>query len=396
MEEFVRSIVRNQIQVDPKELFVLNISGLYWLEEDPGDIFRIDGPVVPENSTVVDGPAANDTAAGSPQVDLNDGTVRDGIAPAEIIIPTITFVFLVALWLGVHWRYRWRKRKEEAFETKLTHKAGSHPNDDVESGSVRTEPLSIVSPTNSSSNPVDLDEISLEDGVAELELAAPPTETSNGMTTVAGLPPRPHGLPRTASLKLKKRRKKKKVVKKKVAALKRVNSRENVTVLPTLSESEDEGSELGSAEGESEHASDDDGSSYDGSSGHLTPTRTRTCTSSGGASTSPRVFRHGESFPSDFLSSDIEFVIEASAFPNLFDQEEKGDNTTTSPSSPPRRQFEDHQGEDIWRERATSFEKQTFEIEPASVAGLNDSSCASIEGGLTVMSMLPLPWLGKK
>jgi hypothetical protein len=374
VQDFIQSILQDQIELDPRPLFAMDISGLYWLD-DSHNIFGADRPEVPEMPSI-DTSNQVDSLGSSGQG--QNGGASGGVGPAEIIIPVFTFIFLALIWLRLHRWYHSRRKQQAAFKTDKV-RLSQQQNNDLETGSVRTEPMSMISPTYSSSNPVDLDDIPLEEEASQSELAF--AQEADNEPTVASLPPRPPGVPRAGSLKLKKRRKKKKV-KKKVAALQRVNSRDNISVMPTVSESEDEGSEMGS-EGDSVCASDDEGSSYDASSGCLTPARARSRTSS--HASSPRFSPQDE-----YFNSDIEFVMEASDFPNLLDREAEDEVflESTDMDPLPLGPFEVHR---VGSQTAV-VERRTFEIEPAPNVDPN-SSMGSDEGNRFVRNMLPLPWL---
>lgn len=132
------------------------------------------------------------------------------------------------------------------------------------------------------------------------------SDSGERMATVEGtfpLPPRPPRRGESVQLKKTRRRRKKK---KKRPTLKRVNSREHVASMEAIPETIADTSEFESG---SDYSTDDDGSSYQSSSTSSTPIRTRSLPGSRSTSPSP----HG--FPPESISSNVDFIMEALAFP---------------------------------------------------------------------------------
>jgi hypothetical protein len=304
----------------------------------------------------------------------------------EIIIPVATGVFLLLLWLGAHLYWN-AKRRQQFGKAVNVSQTSLKDNKDIETGSIKTAPT--LSPTNSGPDPdmdtSELDTTDLErDGIIKMsppkntppsqhpqqpthrtektnpvsvdleqpQEAQTETHTSNPVSgdrqqpqqalqrtgksnpvsvdspdrSAAGLPPRPPTR-RSNSMKLKRLRKRKKKKSKKVVPLRRVNSREGINEMPIISESEDEESECDS------ECTSDDGSSYDTSSGCLTPAHSLSRASS------PQLSPKDELYIPDGFDENIQFYIEAPDFPNLLgggnddmdqDDSKKNDKTTMS------------------------------------------------------------------
>jgi hypothetical protein len=423
IEDYVQSIVHNRIAIDSTQLYVMDVIGLQWSK--PAHIpeeMHVE-ETTPRDNTLppnVESPKLPPTVVSS----TSSSASLSRFGHIEIVIPVVTGVFLILLWIGAHFYRRHILKKQNNRKTASLKQASKENGIDVETGSVKTAPT--ISPTNSGPELHTLSEIdSVDSGTpskdrsgwvavsSPLPPQTPPTSQKNnygadisaisksmpvsvdsperykqdgGATAIfkslpvsvdspdrsaAGLPPRP---PRRNSMKLKKRRKRKK--KKKVAALKRVNSRENINEMPVISESEDEESERGS-ECDSEYTSDDESScSYDASSGCMTPCHSRSQSRTSSRASSPQLSPQDESFAANVFDHEVEFVIEAPDFPNLLDREE---------NDSPRNPFlpscmlsrKSHPGEQ---------QQRALEIEPRS----NDSM---VDENDSPKRRLPLPWL---
>jgi hypothetical protein len=137
---------------------------------------------------------------------------------------------------------------------------------------------------------------------------------ASGAVTVAGmsaLPPRPPTQRRRNSKNLKTTRRKKKK-RKKPKALQRVNSKEGLIQMATISESEDEDSEFGS-EYDSDYSTEEEYVS----SANNSPVRPKPRT--GSRTSTPQLSPKDELFPTDAFS-DYDFTLEV---PELLDAEEK-------------------------------------------------------------------------
>eukprot|EP00934_Nitzschia_sp_Nitz4_P007536 Nitzschia sp. Nitz4//scaffold176_size46146//18695//22866//NITZ4_007191-RA/size46146-processed-gene-0.33-mRNA-1//-1//CDS//3329539012//7526//frame0 len=163
-----------------------------------------------------------------------------------------------------------------------------------------------------------------------LELPAP--ATSSPVDVDHPLPPRP---PRRGSLKLKKRRRRKK--KKRRPSLQRVNSRENMSGLEAIPESDSE-SEFGSEEG-SEYSTDDE-EGYQESSGSGTPLKPSSRHSRGsGRSHVSELPQQDELFPDDVFANDFDFSYETNEETNISPLEIDTPNIFRSPT---RKDLETH------------------------------------------------------
>lgn len=398
VEEYIQAIVRNQVSQDPSQLFVMDIVGLHSANESgpvlSGDLdVDVVGPSQEVNSTKpFDTPINHDESFAT--------SFADRAMSPNVLIPVATGIVMLAVWFIFH-RYSRRKTRQLTKTVSICEasKEQREWDTDIESGSVFTAPT--ISPTNSCSDSGTPDRKLITAPFAEDKpsglLRDRPVRRSNPVSvdspdrkalpvsvdspdrSAAGLPPRP---PRRTTIKLKRNRRKKKRKNKKVVPLKRVNSREGITEMPMISES-DEDSELGS-EGDSEYTSDD-GSSIDASSGCLTPTRSSSLSLKSSRASSPQLSPRDELFANDAFAHDIEFVIEAPDFPNLLDNQEFRDQSDSYlPAAPvlTKRTLSD----DKLAKRLTE-ELKKLEIEPRSQ---NESF---IEDGDSPKRRLPLPWL---
>lgn len=392
VEEYIQTIIHQQVAQDPTQLLAMDTIGLHWANESgPSPEVQVDivQPQTGNTTTPFDTP-------------IHDGSIPRTAGPRilspQIIIPLSTGIFLLILWIILH--FCSRKQRRHTAKTISVFHASKECGADLESGSVSTAPTispsfsgagtpeskSVSTPTEKTfestrgrtmrrSNPVSVD---------SPDRKPLPVSVDSPDRSAAGLPPRP---PRRSSVKLQGNRKKKKKKAKKVVALKRVNSREGINEMPMISES-DEDSELGS-EGDSEYTSDD-GSSIDASSGCVTPARSSSLSRKSSRASSPQLSPRDEVFAAEVFDHNVEFVIEAPDFPNLLDAKEqstKSQKTTadTDVVTPPK-----------LSKRALSSEKlanclkkelKMLEIEPRA----HDESMN--EDGDSPKRRLPLPWL---
>ena len=295
VEDFIQSAIQEKMHRNPGELFVKNVEGIHMVPHPPKQP-HIDGDKTVseqdlqkpsgQDSEPITGTSGTTTSPTKPKT----GIGKDSVAMYSIV--PIVAAFVVMMFVG--WT-RWQNRKTR-YQTRVSDEKVESLDLNIHAASSETTDASI-SPTNAettkSQNEVDKEE-------EKLSLPSLQSDTE----AVSGLPPRP---PRrkTSSTNLKKKRRKKK--KKKVVALKRVNSRENITEMPTISESLSEGDD--ESDNDSEYTGEDD-SSYDASSGCITPVGSLSRSSS--RASSPKLSPERDS---DNKSNS--FVIEAPDFPHL-------------------------------------------------------------------------------
>lgn len=209
-----------------------------------------------------------------------------------------------------------------------------------------------------------------------------PISVDSPERSAAGLPPRPMVVKREVSKQLKKKRKKKKKKKKQVLALVRICSRENIDEMPIISESE--------SECDSEYTSGDeefltDESSYDASTGCLTPSRLSARRASIGASSgtssrassrasSPQKSPRDDFFPPGSTDSpDYEFVMEAPEFSeDLFAKMDKKQVIGVDENLPPNLALRP-------RARSKSDEVKQLAVDPGKARRDELSSKSKIE-----------------
>ncbi|KAG7351532.1 hypothetical protein IV203_010892 [Nitzschia inconspicua] len=391
VQEYVQSIVQNQVSEDPSQLFAMNVIGLHWgiESESSTDVFVDIGDFHNGN----DNKPFNPTTHEDPTT--NSSTLS--ILSPQILIPFCTGIVLLLLWVVIH--IYTRKKLRQHSKTASVSEASKERKGDLESGSVATAPT--ISPSYSGND------ISGDFGTPETKPVTPLEKKPSGLLrdkpikrsypvsvdsperkplpvsvdspdrSAAGLPPRP---PRRGTIKLKHNRKKKKRKNKKIASLKRVNSREGINEMPMISES-DEDSEIGS-EGDSEYTSDD-GSSIDASSGCLTPARSSSLSRKSSRASSPQLSPREELFSSEPFDQDVKFVIEAPDFPNLLNSKEQEGRTEVPATSL-------QSNHTFTSDQLANRLKQEFsklEIEPRAPDESMESDCDSPS------RKLPLPWL---
>jgi hypothetical protein len=421
IEEYVQSIIHNQIALDAKQLFAEDITGLKWISND-------------EASSVFD-PPNSDLGTLTPIFFGPDNSVADvdkvttPIEPsndffANFAIPLGTAIILGAIWFCTHMYFvkkrKTRENQKHGKQKSMADSTGTQEKKDIETGSESTETTRELQ-SKSSSDTQDSHEgkTCVDVMVKALGLSpavsSDPPETSTLTRTIgtkscpisvdspersaAGLPPRPMTVKRAVSKQLKKRRKKKKRKKKQVLALTRINSRDNITEMPIISESESECySEYTS--GDEEYC--DDESSYDASTGCLTPGRSsapRSRTSS--RASSPQKSPQDDSFPSDLMDPPgFEFVMEAPEFCNdFFVEASKKQIVGVDENLPPNLALRPRQRtrseSDEAKPRSVDGDKskkdrRALEIDTTS-SELNSSF--TDENGTVMERMLPLPWL---
>ena len=370
IEEYVQSVIHNQIALDPTKLFAENITGLKWISND-------------EASSIFD---QSDSDQGSatpiffgPGFSLegdNDGVGVDVISTpskeesdnlfASLIIPFGTVVFLGAIWCCFHKYYIKKRRSRKILNQKKAEgPAGAQEQNDIETGSdgtidtrdfqsksssetqdsqevkSGTEAMAKAIGTSGSDGTIDTRDFqsksssetqnsqevkscteamakaiglspaassTLQQGASDSTLSADSPERST-----AGLPPRPLTTKRAVSTQLKKKRRKKKRKKKQVLSMTRTNSRDNIVEMPMISESE---SECDSEYTSGDEEDCDDGSSIDASSVCSTPGRSSTSRSRASSrASSPQKSPRDDLFPPGSAGApSFEFDMEAPEF----------------------------------------------------------------------------------
>jgi hypothetical protein len=433
IEEYIQSVIHNQIALDPKQLFAEDITGLKWISND-------------EASSVFDPPNSDlgtiTPIFFGPDNSLENGDVADidkvttPIEPsndffANFAIPFGTGVILGAIWFCIHMYFvkkrKTRKNQKHGKEKSATDLTDTQENKDIETGSaisgatreLESKSSSVTQDSDDSNEGKTCVDVMVKALGLSPVVSSDPPETSSETSTptkkrgakscpisvdspersAAGLPPRPMTVKRAVSKQLKKTRKKKKRKKKQVLALTRINSRDNITEMPIISESESEcDSECDS--GDEEYC--DDGSSYDASTGCLTPGRSsapRSRTSS--RASSPQKSPRDDSFPSDPMDPPgFEFVMEAPEFSNdrFLDDGKKqiiGVDENMPPNLALQPRLRTRSEADNAKLRLTDGDepkkdRRALEIDATS-SEMNNSFAE--ENGTVMERMLPLPWL---
>jgi hypothetical protein len=278
VEDFIQSTIQTKLDTYPDQLYVKNVEGINMVVKGKSE-----------------GPGTHPTTT---------ETQKDGLA-LNIIIPIVAGVIFV-IFVCVGWMW-WGCQKKLSKSGGVS--IGKTQTFDIEAArSTATEGSN--SPTNienaNNTNPVVVDGQETVDKVVVEPVIIPPKVQLDPVA--AGLPPRPPR--RSSSTNLKKKRRKKK--KKKVVVLKRVNSRENILEMPTISESGSEDDD--ESECDSDYTGDDDdgSASYDTSSGCITPVGSLSRSSS--RASSPKL-----SPVKDSNDSNKTVVIEAPDFPHLWE-----------------------------------------------------------------------------
>ncbi len=327
IEDYVQSIVHNQIALDDTKLYVEDITGLRWIsnehasalfDSDQGTLTPIFGP---NFSLGEEESATNDESSGF---------------LASLIIPLSTAALIGLIWFCIHLYDRKKRRnaakRKDAKQKRTEGRAVEEGNNDIETGSVGTgltrdiqskdSKDSIESRDSQEGSKSCTEAMVKAIGLSPAASSVLEVEASSNSSRIrsyrsrpvsvdfperSGLPPRPVTAKRTVSMPLKKKRRKKRKKKKQVLSMTRVSSRDNIVEMPIISESE---SECDSDSGDEEYC--DDGSSYDASSGCSTPGR-RSHGSS--RASSPHKSPRDDGFPP--VSADqpeFEFVMEAPEF----------------------------------------------------------------------------------
>lgn len=284
VKNFIKSVLQTKLETNPDELYVKNVEDIHMVTSNKQKVPDQDSQ---QNvSGKQDAPAITHTTTSE--------TERRGVA-MYVIIPTIS-VFIILLFVG------WASRQNKKKRLMTGSPRGKMDSLDINIQAASSETTdSSMSPTNVKEESEDLDAACMAPRPAPKSL-----EVDTDCETGTGLPPRP---PRKSSTNLKKKRRKKKK-KKKVVALKRVNSRENISEMPTISESWSEGDDDSEFDSEDSGDDDDGSSSYDTSSGCVTPLGSLSRSSS--RASSPKL-----SPVRDSDENNKSFVIEAPDFPHL-------------------------------------------------------------------------------
>ena len=295
VEDFIQSAIQEKMHTNPGELFVKNVEGIHMVPQPPKQP-HVDGDkTVPEqdlqkpsgqDNEPINGTSDTATSTNKPTT----GTEKNDVAMYSIV--PIVAAFVVLMFVG----WTRRQNKKTRYQTRVSDEKVESLDLNIHATSSETTDASI-SPTNA--------ETTKSQCAVDKEGEKPSSPSLQGdMEATSGLPPRP---PRrkNSSTNLKKKRRKKK--KKKVVALKRVNSRENITEMPTISESLSEGDD--ESDCDSEYTGEDD-SSYDASSGCITPVGSLSRSSSRASSPKPSPERESD-------NKSNSFVIEAPDFPHL-------------------------------------------------------------------------------
>jgi len=327
IEDYVQSIVHNQIALDDSKLYVEDITGLRWISKQ-------------QASALFDSDQATLTPVFGPNFSLGEGESASNDESrgfiANLVIPLVTVALIGLIWFCIHFYDRKKRRsaaKRKAEKQKRTEgRAGAEGNNDIETGSVSTGQTRDLQ-SKDSKDSIDSQE-SQEASKSCTEAMVKAVGLSTAASSVlqgdassnppivrslrsrpvsvdspgrSGLPPRPVTAKRTVSMPLKKKRRKKRKKKKQVLSMTRVSSRDNIVEMPMISESE---SECDSDSGDEEYY--DDGSSYDASSGCSSPGR-RSRSSS--RASSPQKSPRDDGFPPESADQpDFEFVMEAPEF----------------------------------------------------------------------------------
>mmetsp|Transcript_114324 Transcript_114324/g.233834 ORF Transcript_114324/g.233834 Transcript_114324/m.233834 type:complete len:780 (-) Transcript_114324:306-2645(-) len=457
VEEYLQSMVHNQVVLDAKQLFAEDITGLRWISnDDSSSIF--DGsnsdqgtltPIFfgPDGSLPRD-PREDDALGGNNATTPNKETSNADVA--SVVIPLATALILGLFWCCFHKNYMRKQNKRKNRNKKKQHShsgtTGTNKQQDIETGSVSTETSQVTRELLSkiSSDSQDTHEVKactevktcthviaealgLSSSSSVLLAGSSPTKStgSNKSTksgpvlvdsserSAAGLPPRPMPVKREGSKQLKKRRKRKKKKNHQVLALRRVSSRDNVTELPMISESESEcDSEYTSDDEDEDYSHCDDESSYDASAGCRTPSRSSSqrSHSSSRASSPQKSPRDDELFPAEPMDSrNYEFVIEAPEFSeDLFAEEgkkEKSDIFILDEDPPrkvalqPRMKFEPIEAKSVLVEDNKQVEAVPRAGDEKEIGILEIDASTELdtsfveENGSVMERMLPLPWL---
>ncbi len=417
VEEYIQSIIHNQIALDPTQLFAAHISRLKWIANEDaltnnsnnkkteGVIYS--GPDVSVDES--DGPAVN---AVSTDIDRDESNALW----AKIFIPLGTVALLGAIWFFLHRHYRGKQRT--GIKRTVTEDSDDTVDEkDIETGSVATGLTPDLESKNSSDSE-DVDEgQSCTKAMAEAigfyggtlstrsvsALESGPINVDSIERSAAGLPPRPiHTTKRMISKQLKRKRRKKKGKKKQVLSLTRVDSRKNIVEMPMISESE---SECDSDHNSGDEEYCDDGSSYDASNGCLTPVSRN---SNGSRSSSPQKSPRREIDLTETVNR-FEFLMDAPDFlQDRFPDSSTADDEKWAPPSAslglqPRSSFEIEDDSKPHLAEASTLAKPpqlpvgderlpALEIEePAAEL----STSFAEEEGNVMERMLPLPWLMK-
>lgn len=429
IEEYIQSIIHNQIALDAKQLFAEDITGLRWIPNDQASAAFGDsdlGTLAP-----IFGPSSSLEGEG-------DTTSSKGLHGlyASLIIPLATAFFVICIWLCVHMYDRKKRRdaKVEKQKRRSEGPTGAQDNNDLETGSAGTgktrdlhskDSLDSQDSQEASSTKYCTEAMAKAMGLSSAASSALqgtlsstgvrrhrscPVSVDSPERSTGGLPPRPVTAKRAVSMPLKKKRRKKKKKKKQVMSLKRINSRENIVEMPIISESESE-----CDSDEEEYC--DDGSSYDASSCSTPNRESRSSSRASSPQKSPR---------EDPDQPDFEFVIEAPDFPNdyfseepkfsedLFAEDDKKQVVGVDENLPPNLTLRPRMNAEqenlkqpvlpvaskkdapLGESRKERLPRSSLEIDTKKDTSVDSNDSFVEENGTVMERMLPLPWLDTK
>lgn len=399
VEEYIQSIIQNQIYLDPAQLFAAHINGLKWISNDDASTNinqETKEPIFEGHDISLvdrDSPPVN---AISESNNINIDT--SNTFWANILIPICTVVLLGVIWFFIHKHYR--RKQRNGFKKTATEDSDET---DIETGSAATGLTGDLQSRDCAADLQESDEgksctIVMAEamglhGATASTVSLPTKQSASTSGSTIGLPPRPiQTTKRMISKQLKRKRRKKKGKKKQVLSLTRVDSRKNIVEMPMISESE---SECDSDYSSGDEKDCDDGSSYDASSGCSTPvSSSRNSSSAGSPQKSPR----NETNVSDIADRHhFEFLMDAPEFlKDRFPDSSTGDDenlaSNVSLQLQPRSSFEI---DDVLKPHSaeSSITKKNglpaLEIDEPSEL----STSFTEEHGDVMERMLPLPWL---
>ncbi len=402
IEEYIQSIIQNQIILDPAQLFAAHINGLKWVSNDDASTNINQGTKEP----IYEGPDISVDDRDSPPVNAiseSNNIDASNTLWANILIPICTVALLGVIWFFIHKHYRGKQRNgikktttEDSDET------------DIETGSAATglagdlqsrECADLQESDEGKSCTIVMAEAMGLHWATASTVPLPTKQSASTSGSAIGLPPRPiQTTKRMISKQLKKKRRKKKGKKKQVLSLTRVDSRKNIVEMPMISESE---SECDSHYSSGDEKDCDDGSSYDASSGCSTPVSSSRNSSS---TSSPQKSPRNETNVSDIADRPhFEFLMDApeflkDSFPDSSTSDDENLASNVSLQLQPRSSFEiedvlkPHLAESsITKKNGLSHGHRLPSLEIDEPSEL--SSSFTEEHGDVMERMLPLPWL---
>lgn len=318
VDDYLRTIVSNKLKSNPNNLFAGEITGITFISAEMSR----------DNTAAEIGRDNSQKAAPS-----QEGLGASGLG--TVVGASFAFVIGALLLVACKRRKNSATRKVEVdtlldldIETDIVleppRKTRRTPFDQsIQSPTPRAKIIREKAKGNPPRNPVppplqSEDSTDTTDSDTTIAIAGDGQVAASGIVMVAGmsaLPPRPPTQRRNSTSLKKVRRKKKK--RKKTKALQRVNSKEGINEMATISESEDEGSEFGSEYDSDCSTEEEYGSrpSSRASSATNSPTRPKPWT--GSRTSTPQLSPKDELFPTDVFS-DYDFTIEV---PELLDTE---------------------------------------------------------------------------